>query len=497
VDQSGLRPQRYSARYGARDPWLAGGWRAGLYLVWRFAFALWRPLIFVALLAASLAFSLRAAAEMDLRPPPPTQEAQLADAVAVVVGDPQAWWASALESALSPATGSGPDLVLAAALAPALPDLAGRDQLARRVLMEQGASARRVDAMLRAEPRWRRDRRLAAALDTRLAYGRDTGLSPPELVFAPRSTAHRLARASRLYGPSIEVAERWFSDPGGRALVLRGVPGLESAPEGAALHGDVRDLLIQACALAERAGRRVGQCRVAFLPKPDADLLVAGFALVAAGADGQALTAARILKAAAAAELMDPAFAGALVLGSDPDLAREAILSSAMPLISVAGERYTRPVYSGEDARIAADAFVRVTGVDLERRDRVFAHVAAIRRDAGALAAVRMAGLIRSEADAERLARIADQYGPKTLAIHHALGDAMLALAETTAPQPRRALSRQAKRAAGLAAAFVLLAIGLVVWVGVAGVRRNRGGAPGLVERVDTKVTRLILGRNS
>jgi hypothetical protein len=497
VDQAGYRPKRYSARYGARDPWLAGGVRAVAYLLWRAVFAGWRPAIYLILLTAALVFGLRTAMDLDLEPPPPPQSERLAEAVQASVGDGRAWWAGALGAALDPAAGQAPDLVLAEALAPALPSLVAPDRLARRVLIDGGRSERHVEAVLRAEPAWLREQRLEAALREQLDAGIRNGVSPPELVFAPEFVSRRFERARALYGPSVDAVEAWFSEPGGRALVLRGAPGLENAPPGTALYGDVRDILIQACALAEQMGRRIGQCRVAFLPKPGADLLVAGLSMAATGVDGQARVGARVLKAAAAAGLANEGYIGSLVLGADPQLAREAILASAMPLISEAGERYTRPVYSAEDAREAAAAFTRATGIDEPQRNRVFAHMGAIRRDAGALAAVRMAGIIESEADAARLADVAERYGQQTLALHQALGHGVLDLARAPHFAPRHEISSTVWRNGGLAAGFLLLAMSLVLWVELAGFYRMRGAAPGLVERVDGRVSRLILGRNS
>jgi len=496
VDQAGYRPPRYSARYGARDPWLAGRVRAGAYLVWRAAFAIWRPAILLLLLAAALGFAVKAAAELDVAPPARPEEERLAEAVQTSVGDGRGWWVEALGIALDPASGRAPDLVLAESLAPSLPRLLTPDSLARLVLVEAGRSGRHVEATLRAEPAWLRDQRLDTALRARLETAEGRGASPPELVFAPAPVSRRLGRARALYGPAADAVESWFSESGGRALVLSGAPGLEDAPAGAALYGDVRDLLVQACALAEQAGRRIGQCRVAFLPKPAANLLVAGIALTTTGVEGQARVGARVLKAAASAGLADDAYIGSLVLGTDTALAREAILASAMPLIAEAGERYTRPVYSHDDAATAATDYARATGIDEAQRNRVLAHLGAIRRDAGALQAVRMAGVIRSEADAARLAALAQQYGHQTLALHQALGAGILDLAAAPQGSLHIDISETAWRYGGIAAGFLLLAIGLVFWVLLAGFYRTRGGAPGFVERMDGRMTRLILGRN-
>ena len=47
----------YSSRYGARDPWLAPWPRTALYLAWRALIASVRPVLFLALAAASIALA--------------------------------------------------------------------------------------------------------------------------------------------------------------------------------------------------------------------------------------------------------------------------------------------------------------------------------------------------------------------------------------------------------------------------------------------------------
>lgn len=485
----GVQTSRYSERYGARAPRLAGWPRAALYLAWRALFAAWRPVVFAALLAGAAVFTWRAGLEAQPVPAP----ADLSQHARERLGDPQAWWTQTLLAALNAEPGRAPDLQLAESLAPLLPELAGREHLARAVLLETRASARSLEAELRANPAWRRDRILEGALQQRFDSSEGAVVG---LVFAPRETSVRLERARALYGPALASVEAWFADPSGRALALDQIPGLDDVPPRAVLYGDVRDTLVQGCALAEAAGRRIGPCRVGFLPKPPADPLLAGLALAVAETDGQARIGARVVKAAAAAGILDRGFATGLVLGDDETLAREAALAASMPLLAEAGERYTRPVYSSAEARSAGQEFARTLGVDTAARDRVFSRFAMIRRESGALAAVRTAGLVRSEADAQRLADLARTHGPALLGVNAALGPQMLTI-DTVPAAAQTRLSERAVRRLSAAAALAGLAFGMLGWVLLAGWRRARGGGPGLVERADCAVTRLILGRNS
>ncbi|MEQ8405234.1 MAG: hypothetical protein RKE49_09060 [Oceanicaulis sp.] len=494
MDEPILRRQRYSARYGARDPWLAGGARAGLYLVWRALFAAWRPAIFAALLIGAAAFGWRGldgAAPWLARATPDG----VSERAETMLGDARSWWEQAVSLSLNPGPGRAPDLVLAESLSPLLPELYGQDHLARSLLLEEGRTERRLEAVLRAQPAWRREALYTQTLEARLEAGRGRPGLAAELVFADERTVARLQRARALYGPALEQVETWFSDPAGRTLSLRAVPGLDAAPPRAALHGDVRDVIVQGCALAEQSGRRVPQCRVVFLPKPPGDLLQAALALAVVDSEGQARIGARIFKAAAAAGFADEPHVSRLVLGRDDRLAREAVLASAMTLMSEAGERYTRPVYSQTDAAGAGADFTRSVTGDAAERDRVFAHMAAVRRETGAIAAVRLAGLVRSEQDAARLAALADRHGPALLGLHAALGPAVMEIDARAGPASWPA-GVEARRDLALAAGLAGLALALLAWVIGAGWRRARGGPPGLVERTDAAVTRLILGRN-
>ncbi|MFW6413341.1 MAG: hypothetical protein ACOC0V_04325, partial [Oceanicaulis sp.] len=400
-----FRSQRYSARYGARDPWLAGAGRAGVYLIWRAMFSAWRPVIFLMLMAGATFFMLRAA---DVLGPPQVAGGPDAPVLAAeVLGDPQAWWRARLQEALAPSPGRAPDLPLAESLSQSLTVLAGEERLARAILLENGRSDRALEAELRAVPGWRADRRFHQVLENRL-HTADPASQGGDLVFAPRQTVDRLQRARVLYGPALEEVEAWFAAPQGRTLSLRAAPGLAFAPPRAALYGDVRDVIVHGCALAEASGRRISQCRVVFLPKPPGNVLQGALALTAAQTEGRARIGARLLKAASAAGMLERGFMAELVMGADETLAREAVLASAMGLVSEAGDRYTRPVYSHEMAQRAGEDFAAAVGLDQERRDQVLRSIAEVRREAGAVAAIRTAGLIESASDAEHLVRLAE-----------------------------------------------------------------------------------------
>ncbi|MFW5660236.1 MAG: hypothetical protein ACOC05_02485, partial [Oceanicaulis sp.] len=157
-----FRSQRYSARYGARDPWLAGAGRAGVYLIWRAMFSAWRPVIFLMLMAGATFFMLRAA---DVLGPPQVAGGPDAPVLAAeVLGDPQAWWRARLQEALAPSPGRAPDLPLAESLSQSLTVLAGEERLARAILLENGRSDRALEAELRAVPGLRADRRFHQVL---------------------------------------------------------------------------------------------------------------------------------------------------------------------------------------------------------------------------------------------------------------------------------------------------------------------------------------------
>jgi len=496
------QPRQFSVRYGARHPWLAPRFRAGLYLIWRAAVAGFRPALFLSLCAAALWFSAQAFQELPRpAPPAPSLEAQVSAALhdAVPAGrDRHAFWVAAIESSLnSPARGV-PDIAGAHAFAGSYVAIRGRDALALELLAE-GRRTERVEAALRALPAWERAHRMEAVLAEALQRGRAAGFEPPELAFAPPLLRARLERAQTLFGPALADAETWFIDPGSRALSLQAASGLGST--GDRLYSDIRGAVVQGCALAGIPGRRIGQCRVGFLPKPPPDAVLAGLNLAVAGADSEREVGARIAKAAWAADRLDPGLAARLALGPDPVLGQEAVLAAIMPALIEAGTAWTQPARYGAMVREAAIEAETSARIDVAARDRVFDALTAIRREVGALSAVHLADAIRSPEDAERLAHLVQASGGRVVALHALTGPELLVAID--APFQGESLNwsildwpRGPQRDLGLAVTACLMAILVLALTLHSGFRRRRGGAPGAFERLDAAMSRLILGRN-
>ena len=496
------KPLRFSTRYGARHPWLAPWPRAGFYLVWRGIVAGLRPTLFLLLLGSALWFSnqvLRGLPQVAVAPLTLQEQVDQALFDATPAGaDRHAFWVSEIEASLSAPAGGVPDIERARVFAGSYVSIRGREALALE-LLSSGRRAGRVEAQLRALPAWERVQRIDAVLAEPLEQGEAFGYRPPELVFAPPSLRSRLARAEALFGPALRDAEAWFIDPRGRALSLQAAPGLSSAQDH--LYGDVRGALVHGCALAGVPGRRFGQCRVGFLPKPQEDPILAGLALAVAGAEPERRVGARIAKAAWAAGRLDRRLATRLALGPDPELGREAVLASLMPILSEAGTAWTQPARYEDVLRHAALEAQDSARIDVDARDRFFDALAAMRRQIGALSSVRIADGVRSIEHAESLALLVETAGPRIVALHALSGAQGVAAIERGAEGPALdwnfmdwPWARQ--RDFGLAVASVLAAVLLLGLTLNSGFRRRRGGAPGVFERFDATMSRLILGRN-
>ena len=489
----------YSARYGARHPFLAPWPAAALYLAWRILVAAVRPALFLALILAAGWFGLSAARQIpQLTDAEPASQPRLEQAFSSAGrsrSDRRAIWLEGVDLALQGGMRRAPDLPLAESYLQAALSIEGREALAM-ALMADGRRTQAVEAELRAVVAMERQARLDAALADLEQAGLDAGLEPPSLILAPADLRGRLDRARTLYGPALGEAAAWFVEPRGRALALQSLPGLPDASP--VLYGDVRDVLVQGCALALASGRRIGQCRVGFLPKPDADPVLAGLSLAVFNASDAERSAARIAKAAYAAGRLDRELATQLALGGDEDLGREALLAAIMPVLTEAGSAWTQPVrFTGALEAAASDA-VRASRIEPDVRARVFAALGEVRREAGALAALRLADALRRPEDAERLGLLAERSGPQLLALH-ALDRAVLA--DLVAGSRPRALvferlPQSAQRDGALAAGLLLLALMMLAATVIMGFRRVRGGAPGGMERLDGVVTRLILGKN-
>ena len=490
----------YSARYGARDPLLAPWPRLAAYLIWRAFMAALRPVVFLALLAGAVGFAVSALrqAPVTLEPAgsPSEQIEQAFLAAAPQRADRRAIWLDALDAALQPRRRAAPDLPLARSYAASAILIEGREALAmRRLQAARRASA--VEAQLRARPALERAALLESALGELEAAGREAGVEPPALILAPAALQARLERAERLYGPALDDAARWFSDPAGRALTLTSLPG--AAPDAPVLYGDVRDVLVHGCALAGAMGRSIGQCRVGFLPKPDADPILAGLSLAVLGAGEGDRAGARLVKAAYAAGHMQPDLAERLAFGEEGALGREALLAAVMPVLGEAGEAWTQPARFEDALGRAAGEAAAAAGIDLDARTEAFRAAAAIARESGALAALRLTEALGRAEAAGRLALLAETAGPQLLALQDLDARRLAAAVETGAAAPpsgTRDWPRRALVHAGAAAALALAAAGLLVMSVLGGYLRRRGRGPGALERLDGAVSRLILGKN-
>lgn len=500
------KPQRFSARYGARHPWLVSWPRAGLYLIWRGLVAGIRPVLFLALLGASGLCALLAARDLPRPAPPPlsiSEQMELALSEAAPDGlDRHTWWVSELNTGLQSSRASMPDIEGVAAMASAYTAFRGTETLGLELLAHRRAS-RLVEAQLRAIPAWQREQRLRQAISNQVEQGRLRGLSPPELVFAPEVLHARLDRSRRLYGSTLEAAETWFVDPGGRVLALDALPGLSG--EQVRLYDDLRSLVVRFCAVALEAQQQVGQCRIGFLPKPTADPVLAGLSLAVAGADEEVLAGARLIKAAWAAGRLDVDLAQRLAFGADARLGEAATLASATPLMVEAGEVWTQPARYREAARSATREAARAAGINQVWRHDVFENVTRLRRQVGALTALRLLNTVRTAEDIEQLVTLAESSGQQLLALHLMTGADLLDRVDVAQPRPAR-LSysysrpgewpRDVQQFAGFALAAFLGALFILLISLYEGFKRKQGKRIGGLERLDAVMSRLILGRN-
>ncbi|XBQ15673.1 MAG: hypothetical protein ABL308_12020 [Oceanicaulis sp.] len=475
----------YSVRYGARDPFLAPFPNKIVYALWRLLIAVLRPAIFLVLLTGAAVFGWRTVEGAPMSMQRPDLAERVDAAFAASTRAPYADWVAMMEDALAPSR-AAPDLALARSVAASYPALAGREALALEILGETGVRRKLIEADLRALPAWRRERALREVIEARLDEGDRAGHDPAALIFAPARIHTRLDRSGRLYRAAARDAEAWFVEPGDRALVLAATPGLDGP---GVMFGDVRDLVLQGCALARTSRTEVAGCAAA--PPTDSDPARAVLALLAAGLDGEAQIGARILKAAAFTGEADAAFLERLLLGRDATLGREAMLAASMPVLTEARDAHTQPARHEAAAALAAGEYQRA--VRVREREAVLLALSEVRRNEGAVAAVRAATLLRRPEDAEALAEISRVTEGRLRALIELQGADVFGLAR--APDlPRRAAAPD--REAMIALALLGAAFAFVLWVLIAGLIRSRGGAPGLFERVDASATRLILGRN-
>lgn len=491
----------FSVRYGARDPLLAPWPRAAVYLAWRAFIAGVRPAVFLALVAGGswlLLSAFQAASSSVIRSEPLEQQIERAFfSAAPHSDDRRTLWVERVDAALRPPGRNAPDLALAESYLEAAIAIEGRRALALGAYA-RGRRTASVEADLRGRPAWEQEAILADSLEQLLEAGREAGAEPAALILAPPSLRARVDRARRLYGPAFEDAALWFVARSGRALTLASLPG--ALPDAAILYGDVRDIVVQACALAQAAGRSIGQCRVGFLPKPRPDPVLAGLSLAVLASDEAGRPGARLIKAAYGAGHLSPRLAEQLAFGPDPELGREALLAAVMPVLSEAGEAWTQPVRYRAQLAQAGQAAAAAARIDNQDRQAVFTAMGAVRREVGAVSALRLAVVLQHPSDADRLAVLAETAGRPLLALadldRTRLDGLMAGGALERASARASDWPRRAQLQAGAGASMILFALALLLGGVVAGAIQARSGRPGWLERIDGAASRLILGKN-
>ena len=497
--RAGTPPSRtYSERYGARSPWLAPRWRVAAYLAWRALFALFRPLVFVLLCAGAL-FSLYRA--LDTAPSqaltaPQTLSERFDSALYSAVrargeADTLSRWRAEIDQSLAPALSGPPDLPRARSFAVSLPALMGREALALYLMQDQ----RRPELMqadLAAMPVWRREQIIKGVLDGR---HQSAGLDDEAVWIreaSPRAQ-QRYQRAKALYGPSYEAAEAWFHSPEGLAINLVALPGVDEtlSPARARVLPDARELIVQGCALARTQGQRVPACERAQLVLPDADPVRAALAL---SLHDPALdpAAVRLALAARAAGRLDGDWLTDLTLGPPARERDMRLLTALMPILADADQIHARPETCHARCAAAMEELRGMAGLDDGRRQSWFAAFEEIRRNEGALVALRVSDTLRTFEDGHALARLSVISEGRMLAGRILLGEALVAL-EPSEIFFRTDFDRSQLLLAALLATLAVAMLGIVL---ISGRIRRSGGSPGALERIDGEVSRLILGRN-
>jgi hypothetical protein len=496
--RAGTPSHTYSERYGARSPWLVARWRVVLYLIWRAVFAALRPFLFLCLCLGALLFAYRGAAHLPIEAlvPAPTLAERFdafmqREARAQSGGDVLSLWRAELDQSLALSRSGPPDLLRARSVAASLPAVMGRERLAL-YLMRGDRRPELMQADLAAMPVWRRRQIIEGVLAGRL----ETASSQPDAVWlieASDTVRRRYDRAQALYGPSLQAAEAWFHAPDGLAINLSAFPGV-TTPEHddpSLVLPDARELIVQGCALAQAQGQRVPACSRAGLSLPSADPVRAALAL---SLYDPALEPAsvRLALAARAAGRLEGRWLEELMLGPPAREREMRLLTALMPVLAQADQYYARPETCAVACQAAMAEFSAAAGLDVNQRRDWFDAYDALRRQEGALVALRISDVMSVQGDVHKLVRLSAVSEGGLLAAHALLGRALMWI-ET----PELFSSRDYDRAEFVfAAALAGLALALLGIVLISGHFRRSGGPPGAFERLDGEVSRLILGRN-
>ena len=492
------RSRTYSERYGARSPWLSGPVRAGLYLIWRGLFASLRPVVFVGLLAGAVVFAYRgleAAPANTLQFHTPLSDrfdAALHDAARrASAEDILSRWNAELAQSLRPGPTGGPDLLRARSFAASLPALMGEEKLALHLMRHE----RRPDMMqvdLIAMPTWRRHQIVTGVLEARREDARRQGVSPPWLIESDAGVQRRYARAQLLYAASLQAAEHWFVRPGSQALNLDAFPDLALSPAAdRVVLPDAREVIALGCALARAHEQRVAACQRARPTPVAADAVRTALALSLFDADLE-IPAVRMALAARASGRLEGDWLETLLLGPPTPERELQLLTALMPVLAEADRYYAQPDSARQACLQAMREFRARAGFDATAREDWFAAYDQVRRQEGALATIRVSHVLDEVAAVRRLQRVSTVSEGRLLAASVLLGAELTALEREQNNFSADIGDMNVVLAGGLAALAMLL-LGIVL---ISGRFRRSGGPPGAFERLDGRMSRLILGRN-
>lgn len=476
-------------------------WRKIIWWVWCAITRPIRPLAFMALLCASALFGWHGANQYYLEtgwtPQTATLEGRIEKAFQVALpesgGVPV--WQEELDVALDPVQVGRPDVLLARSLARSLDRIAGNTELGLYVMSKRQPISD-LEPSLRARPAWRQQQILDQAISSRLLDADIRQLDPAGMIFADATIRERFTRASRLFNRSIEGAEGWFIDPEGRTLGLHTLPGWQNRLDHMVWLGrDIDTLVNQSCGLIFLGlGEHINGCfDESVAPVSEPDLVLWQWTLLAYGLDSGQMDApdgagagARLLAALRVAGLMKPG----LELPPDRDVIDRALVTGA-PLLESAGAALNQPNrFTAQGAELANQSF---EGRHSQEIIALASDAAALRRNVGAINALKLLSVAQTQSDVRRLVEISDQIGDQTVALLHLHRANPTAVFEMTHPYPP--VRGEALRFFYLCAGFLALAFFMLLisfswaWWEAGKIRKS------FVKRIARGAESLILGR--
>lgn len=476
-------------------------WRRVIWWIWCAITRPVRPLIFLMLIGAGFVFGWQGAHDYSIQTGWSPQTAQLSGRIdqafeaALPETDTVSIWQAELDSALDPVQVGRPDILLARSLALSLERITGQTELGLHVLGKAYPGQDR-EPVLRAQPAWQRYRTLDRAISDRLIDAQRRELDPAGMIFADATVRERYTRAERLFGRSVEGAEGWFIDPDNRTLGLHTLPGWQTRLEQDVWLGrDIDTLINQACGLTFMGlGEHIEGCfDPGVEPVSDPDLVLWQWTLLAYGLDSGQMNApegaaagARLLAALRFADLMPVG----LKMSPDRALINRALVTGA-PLLDDAQQALEQPNrFTDQGAELANLAF---EGQHARQIIALAADVATLRRQVGAVNALRLLSYSRDRHDVRRLVDISDEIGVETIALFHLHRDNPVEVFSLTDPFPP--IQGEALRKIHLSIGFFTLSLMMIflsngwAWWEAGKVRK------GLIKRIARGAESLILGR--